>query len=196
VSNALESDFMALLTSFSSDPLTRGKQFERLTKWWLTQDPIWSRKIKTVWLWDEWPDYPGRDIGVDLVAEMSDGSLCAIQAKCFDENRAIPKSELDSFISAASPRTFKHRLLVATTDLLSVNARRMLADQHVVRVMRSDLESSLDQWPTSIEHLTAKPHQHASPRPHQTRAIQDITTGFQTNTRGQLIMACGTGKTL
>ena len=188
--------FNSLLASLSPDALTRGKQFERLVKWWLTQDPIWSRKIKNVWLWDEWPDYPGRDIGIDLVAEMTDGTLCAVQAKCFDENRDIPKSELDSFISAASHRTFQHRLLVATTDGLSANAKRMLADQHVVRVMRSDLESSLEVWPASIDELSAPAQPHASPRPHQNLAITDVTNGFEGHSRGQLIMACGTGKTL
>ena len=115
--------FTALLGSLSPDPLTRGKQFERLSKWWLTQDPIRSLDVKQVWLWDEWPEYPGRDIGIDLVAEMFDGSLCAIQAKCFDENRDLPKSELDSFISAASQHTFQQRWLIATTDKLSANAR-------------------------------------------------------------------------
>jgi len=188
--------FKGLLSSLSVDPHMRGKQFERLVKWWLTQDPIWSRKIQKVWLWDEWPDYPGRDIGIDLVAEMTDGTLCAVQAKCFDEKRDIPKSELDSFISAASHRIFQHRLLVATTDGLSANAKRMLADQHVVRVMRSDLETSLDVWPVSIEELSAPAQPHASPRPHQNLAITDVTNGFEVNSRGQLIMACGTGKTL
>ena len=137
VENSRKDSFAELLTSLSAEALTRGKQFERLVKWWLTQDPIWSRKIQNVWLWDEWPEYPGRDIGIDLVAEMTDGTLCAVQAKCFDENRDIPKSELDSFISAATHLTFQHRLLVATTDGLSANAKRMLADQHVVRATRS-----------------------------------------------------------
>jgi predicted helicase len=89
----------------------------------LTQDPIRFLDVKQVWLWDEWPDYPGRDIGIDLVAELFDRSLCAIQAKCFDENRDIPKSELDRFISAASQHTFQQRWLIATTDKLSANAR-------------------------------------------------------------------------
>ena len=188
--------FTALLASLSPESLTRGKQFEHLVKWWLTQDPIWSRKIKKVWLWDEWPDYPGRDIGVDLVVEMTDGTLCAVQAKCFDENRDIPKSELDSFISAASHRTFQHRLLVATTDGLSANAKRMLTDQHVVCAMRSYLESSLDVWPASIDELSAPTQTKYSPRPHQKLAITAVTNGFEGNSRGQLIMACGTGKTL
>ena len=117
--------FEGLIRSLDSDPLRRGKQFEKITKWWLQNDPIHSRDVKKVWLWDEWPDRPGRDIGVDLVAEMRDGSLCAIQSKCFDMGRDIPKSELDSFVSAASTRTFKHRWLVASTDGLSANARRM-----------------------------------------------------------------------
>jgi superfamily II DNA or RNA helicase len=188
--------FTALLSSLSPDPLTRGKQFERLSKWWITQDPIRSLDVKQVWLWDEWPEYPGRDIGIDLVAEMFDGTLCAIQAKCFDENRDIPKSELDSFISAASQHTFQHRWLIASTDRLSANARRMLDDQHVVRIMRSDLEASLDSWPSSIDELNPIPQPKSTPRPHQDLAIKDVVKGLKEHDRGQLIMACGTGKTL
>jgi predicted helicase len=77
------SGFVALLTSLSSDPLTKGKQFERLVKWWLAQDPTWSRKIKNVWLWEEWPDYPGRDIGIDLVAQILDTTTGDRISPCF-----------------------------------------------------------------------------------------------------------------
>jgi superfamily II DNA or RNA helicase/uncharacterized protein YjiS (DUF1127 family) len=191
------SDFRTLLSNLSPDALTRGKQFERVVKWWLENDPIHSRQIEKVWLWDEWPEYPGRDIGIDLVARLLDGSLMAVQAKCVNEGRAIPKSELDSFVSAASSSTFKHKMLVATTDGLSANAQRMLADQHVVRVMLSDLEASVDVWPNSIDHLDQHPVQpKATPRPHQQQAISDVATGMSDHDRGQLIMACGTGKTL
>jgi superfamily II DNA or RNA helicase len=191
------SDFRTLLSTLSPDALTRGKQFERVTKWWLENDPIHSRQIEKVWLWDEWPEYPGRDIGIDLVARLIDGSLMAVQAKCVHESRLIPKSELDSFVSAASTSTFKHKMLVATTDGLSANAQRMLTDQHVVRVMLSDLQASLDVWPSSIDHLDQRPVQpKATPRPHQQQAISGVTTGMRDHDRGQLIMACGTGKTL
>jgi predicted helicase len=54
------SDFRTLLSTLSSDALTRGKQFERVTKWWLEDDPIHSRQIENVWLWDEWPRFPRR----------------------------------------------------------------------------------------------------------------------------------------
>jgi superfamily II DNA or RNA helicase len=180
-----------------SDPLRRGKQFEKITKWWLQNDPIHSRDVKKVWLWDDWPDRPGRDIGVDLVAEMRDGSLCAIQSKCFDMGRDIPKSELDSFVSAASTRTFKHRWLVASTDGLSANARRMLRDNHVTQILFSYLDSLEGFWPASFDALGGTPTiVKASPRPHQQDAIRDVVEGLSKVSRGQLIMACGTGKTL
>ena len=154
--------FEGLIRSLDSDPLRRGKQFEKITKWWLQNDPIHSRDVKKVWLWDEWPDRPGRDIGVDLVAEMRDGSLCAIQSKCFDAGRDIPKSELDSFVSAASTRTFKHRWLVASTDGLSANARRMLRDNHVTQILFSYLDSLEGFWPATF--VPSKSHEH-SPTP-------------------------------
>ena len=188
--------FTSLLSSLSPDGHIRGKQFERVAKWWLTQDPLTSLDIKQAWLWDEWPERSGPDIGIDIVAEMFDGTLCAIQAKCFDENRDIPKSELDSFVSAASPRIFQHRWLIATTDKLSANARRMLDDQHITRILRSDLEQSLENWPASIDELNPIPQPRYSPRPHQDLAITDVVRGLNSNSRGQLIMACGTGKTL
>jgi superfamily II DNA or RNA helicase len=186
-----------LLGKLDTDELRRGKQFEKIVKWWLQNDAARTRNIKIVWLWDEWPDRPGRDIGVDLVAEMLDGSLCAIQAKCFNADRDIPKSEIDSFISAASPRTFAQRWLVATTNGLSANARRTIHDNQVTFVPLAELDAAVVTWPSRPESLKAvKKPVKAKPRPHQQRAIRDVLKGLKTSNKGQLIMACGTGKTL
>ena len=35
-----------------------------------------------------------------------------------------------------------------------------------------------------------------SPRPHQIEAIEKVSEGLKTADRGQVLMACGTGKTL
>ena len=43
---------------------------------------------------------------------------------------------------------------------------------------------------------TPQEHNKRSPRPHQKEAINAVVEGFQTQDRGQLLMACGTGKTL
>jgi predicted helicase len=33
-----------------------GKKFEVFCKWFLENDPEWSKKVDKVWLWDEYPD--------------------------------------------------------------------------------------------------------------------------------------------
>jgi len=71
-----------LLGRLDSDPVRRGKQFERITKWFLTHDPVYARELRHVWLWDEWPGAWGAEAGIDLVAEDHNGDLWAIQAKC------------------------------------------------------------------------------------------------------------------
>ena len=189
--------FAQFMASFDADPQVRGKQFEKAVKWLLQNDPKHKRKYKHVWLWDEFPERTGPDIGIDLVVQGHDNSLCAIQAKCFDPGRQIPKSEIDSFISAASPRKYAHRMLVATTDGLSVNARKTLRDNHVTLVLKSYLESLESFWPETFSSLGApRTISKYVPRPHQAQAINDVSAGLQTGSRGQLIMACGTGKTL
>jgi predicted helicase len=66
-----------LLASLDS----RGRDFERLCRWLLSNAPEYRSQLRQVWLWDDWPDRRGRDIGIDLVAEDSDGGLWAVQAK-------------------------------------------------------------------------------------------------------------------
>jgi len=189
--------FAQFLASFDQDPHVRGKQFEKAVKWLLLNDPKHKRKYKNVWLWDEFPDRTGPDIGIDVVAQGHDNSLCAIQAKCFDSGRDIPKSEIDSFISAASPRKYAHRMLVATTDGLSANARKTLTENHVEWFLKSSLESLESFWPETISSLGApRTISKYVPRTHQAQAINDVCMGLKSVSRGQLIMACGTGKTL
>ena len=191
------SNFTKLIQSFDEDALRRGKQFEKAVKYLLQNDPKHKRKFKYVWLWDEFPERTGPDIGIDVVAQGHDNSLCAIQAKCFDPGRDIPKSDIDSFISAASPRKYAHRMLVATTDGLSANARKTLRDNHVTLVLKSSLESLESFWPETFSSLGApRTISKYVPRTHQSQAINDVSAGLQTASRGQLIMACGTGKTL
>ena len=66
--------FTSLLNSLSPDEHARGKQFERIAEWWLTQDPVSSLDVKQVWLWEDWPECPGRDIGIDPAADFKEVS--------------------------------------------------------------------------------------------------------------------------
>ena len=39
----------------------RGKAFEPICKWFLTEDPYYGQEFRNVWLWDEWPGRPSGD---------------------------------------------------------------------------------------------------------------------------------------
>lgn len=180
----------------------QGDRLERLTKEFLTKDSIQSRLYKKVYLWKDWD---GRenfgDIGIDLVAENVDGGVTAIQCKFYDEHSTIAKEHIDSFISASGRKPFTHRIIVSTTDKWSKNAEKMLEEQRFP-VQRMGLQTFRDSnidWSTyslddpGEQQVSYKPHKEL--RPHQDTAITRTLKGLQKDDRGQLIMACGTGKT-
>ena len=180
----------------------QGDRLEHLTKMFLTQDSIQSRLYKDVYLWNEWDGREGfGDIGIDLVAENVDGGVTAIQCKFYDEQSTIAKENIDSFIAASGRGPFTHRIIVSTTDKWSKNAEKMLEEQRfpVQRMGLQNFRDSNIDWSTyslddpSEQQVGHKPHKEL--RPHQDRAITNTLIGLQENDRGQLIMACGTGKT-
>lgn len=174
-----------------------GTDFEWLCRFFLTAAPQFKGVFKSVWLWGDWPGRWGADKGIDLVAETVDGPLWAIQAKAVRADRSIPKSELDSFLSESNRPQFDYRLIIATTDDIGRNARDTIAGQEkpVGLVLRGELLTAEVHWPARIgEKPPSLPRKNR--RPHQIAAIKDVTKGFRNHDRGQLIMACGTGKTL
>jgi superfamily II DNA or RNA helicase len=175
-----------------------GRDFERLCKWLLENAPEYRRRVTRVWLWDEWPGRWGRDAGIDLVAEDHEGGLWAIQAKHYDPAYAIKKADLDSFLSESSRSGFTYRLVIASTDHVGPTARRTLDAQEkpVGLLLRSQLELLEADWPASATRLRPGKVKRKRPRPHQRRAIRDCARSLAATDRGQLVMACGTGKTL
>jgi len=78
-----------------------GKKFEVFCKWFLENDPEWSKKIDKVWLWDEYPNkWQRQDLGTDLVFKDNDGLIWAVQAKCYPEQRSTTKGDMNSFLKA------------------------------------------------------------------------------------------------
>jgi superfamily II DNA or RNA helicase len=151
-----------------------------------------------VWLWDEWPGRWAADAGIDLVAETMTGSLWAIQAKAYDAAYAIKKVDVDSFLSESSRAQFSFRLLLATTDRIGPTARRTLAGQEKPAglLLRSQLAIAEVVWPSSPDDLRPRRETRKRPLPHQEQAVAAVARGFEMTDRGQLVMACGTGKTL
>ena len=197
-SGVLLAGFADLVSRLSHDRHLKGRQFERVCCWYLENDPILQHQLRKVWLWKDWPDRWGADAGIDLVAETHTGELWAVQAKAYAPSASVTKADIDTFLSESSRPQFAMRLLVATTDHISHNARRTIgAQEKPVRVVTAtELGKAALEWPEHPDDLRARPLPRKKPRLHQRAAIKDVLKGFEVCVRGQLIMACGTGKTM
>jgi superfamily II DNA or RNA helicase len=188
-----------LMDALSRDDRLRGQQFEMVCAWLLERAPLYRPMIKRVWRWNDWPGRWGSDSGIDLVAETVTGELWAVQAKAFAPDYYLKKSDIDSFLSESARPCFVFRLLLATTDLMGSRARSAIAGQSipVSCLLRSDLESLSVEWPGRPEDLARSADRpRVEPRPAAQRALADIESGLTHRDRGQIVMACGTGKTL
>lgn len=188
------------LAYLATDNRDKGDKFERLIKSYLQTDPLYQAQFSDVWLWSEWPDRPGPDTGIDLVARKRDGDgYTAIQCKFYEPAHTLQKGDIDSFFTASGKLPFKNRIIVSTTDKWSTHAEDALNNQllPVIRIRAQDLDQSVIDWSEFSldrpEDLVLKPKKKL--RPHQQLALDMVAAGFTTSDRGQLIMACGTGKT-
>ena len=188
------------MASIDGESYEKGQRFEKVLQWWLQNDPYWRTVLKphTVKLWQESELRDGVDIGIDLTAEGFDGRTWAIQAKNWKADNPIPKSEIDKFIVASNTSTYQRRVLVTSTNEISSNAERAISQQEkpLVVVKRDDLADSpiWDSFNLGQTNRGLIPLRKL--RPHQEAALSDVVKSFQYHKRGQLIMACGSGKTL
>ena len=192
------------IRSIADSEAHKGRLFERLMKTYFGEDPVYKERFSQVWLWSEWasiqPGFDGADTGIDLVAEEREGGYCAIQCKCYAPGTRISKPHLDSFIAASARDPFTARIMVDTGDEWGPNARNTIESlKPACSVLRfGDLASRPVDWPDLVheepEALTYR-REPFSLRPHQKTALDEVTGGFEAQDRGQLIMACGTGKT-
>lgn len=202
------SDFRAL--SFTEKE--KGTKFEHLMRAWLKTDSRYSHLFKTVWLWEDFPareELGGKDMGIDLVAKTHEGDYWAIQCKCYAEDSVIDKPMVDSFLST-SGRTFTneetheqtafaHRLWIATTNHWGSGGEETIQNQNppVSRVNLYDLDHSAVDWEKLLQGLEGKDalSEKKQLREHQREALKAAHDHYETEDRGKLVMACGTGKT-
>lgn len=184
-----------LLLTLSGD----GRDFERLCKWFLENDPVWSAIFRRVWLWDEWPEQWGRDRGIDLIAEAHDGRIFAVQAKNYGAAHSITKSDVDKFLSESNRPAISERLLIASTDRVARSAIDVMRAQEkrVTTCLLENLRLSELDWPASVADLAPAELATYEPRDHQEEALDAIGDWAKSpETRGQVVMACATGKSL
>ena len=197
--------FLAQIRERAWNTATLGRQFELLVKAFLKTEPLYANLYTDVWMWDECPYVSGRDTGMDLVARDIHGDFTGIQCKCYRPGTRVEKPDVDTFLSVLGSSVsvdgeklpFRHGLYVVTNEDISDNARAALDGFRVpVNLMTlSVLRNSTIDWAHFNFGKTAKRVERHHEREHQKRAIKDVLDGFRSEERGQLIMACGTGKT-
>lgn len=180
----------------------KGDYFERLVRVFLENDDIQKQYYSEVVPFAEWAKAQGwsnTDIGIDLVATLSDGSgYAAIQCKFFAPNHVIQKPDIDSFISAASNDLFTRLIIADTTQKdFGRNTKETLdkLSKDWNRIGIGELEASRIDWSQFIRTGNVSLAPKKQLRDHQRDALAAVVDGFQEADRGKLIMACGTGKT-
>ncbi|NJR43567.1 MAG: hypothetical protein HC767_13860 [Akkermansiaceae bacterium] len=114
----------------------KGTYFEKLTQAYFEKDDIQRQEFSRVWTYAEWAKSQGiskSDTGIDLVAEMADGSgVCAIQCKFYAADYAVQKSDIDSFFTASGKKPFARRIIIDSTEVeYSKNALDALHGQQI-----------------------------------------------------------------
>jgi len=178
----------------------QGSRFEGLIRQYFLHDPLYSEQFTDVWRWNDWQGKGKEpDTGIDLVAKNRyDDGYTAIQCKCWSENDTIQRSDIDSFLVRSAKKPFTRRIIVTTTAKWSKHAEDAIHGQPVAvqRLDINDLENSTIDWsqfdPDKAE-VKQKPKKELFD--HQITALDQVREGYETQDRGQLIMACGTGKT-
>ena len=180
----------------------KGAMFEELTRQFLLHDARFAHQFKEVYLWSEWPERQTGDTGIDLVAIPADenAGLVAIQCKFYAPGHTVHKRDIDSFLTASGKAPFTRRILVDTSGTAwGKNSQDAIEGQHipVSRITLADLRDSDIDWRTYALGSKQAPttRERKVPRDHQVRARSAVMSGFDASDRGQLIMACGTGKT-
>ena len=192
--------------SLFSQMRAMGTAFESLCAAFLTHDPVQSLQFRNVSTYAEWArerGLPATDTGIDLVAELRDdpGSYAAIQCKFLETGKNIPQGEIASFLAKSGSKEFRRRVWIDTTGRpWSRNAEETLRRQEkpVHRIGLHYLKASSIDWAAYVASgAVGEREPPKNPRPHQQEAIESALAHLDTpGTRGKLLMACGTGKTL
>ena len=196
---------LAPILTESQTAKEQGTKYEALCAFFLKADPFWSNFYSRVGTLEQaatWPDSPvygqNQDIGFDLLAQTAAGGKWhAIQCKCYDPEKPLPKGVCDSFFAALMNRDDIDDWLIMTS---AGGPGRNLETQ-----MSGDLSRFIDtakmaasnlNWTHFIDGLPPEERVTYDPRPHQRDAIDSILSAFSEQDRCKAIMACGTGKTL
>ncbi|GAA6961328.1 hypothetical protein HpCHC28_11840 [Helicobacter pylori] len=185
----------------------KGSWFEKVSKRFLKEHDS-ADEYESIDLWSDWElNNNEHDRGIDMVITTTSKEYIAVQCKFHQDS--VSYNDLSSFLtklqSGVGEIRFKKGIIISTSNLSSnalkeIEQIRKNKGIDIVGISEEDFIYSQIDWekfdPTQTQGelpLCDK----KKPRPHQTEAIKATKEYFSNpkNTRGKLIMACGTGKT-
>lgn len=185
----------------------KGSWFEKISKRFLIEHDS-ANEYESIDLWSDW-ELRGNegDHGIDIVITTASKEYIAVQCK-FHQN-SISYPDIATFLAKLQAGVwevrFKKGIIISTSNLThaaleEIEQIRKSKGIDIVGISEEDFIYSQIDWekfdPTKTQGeipLCDK----KKPRTHQTEAINATKEYFSDpkNTRGKLIMACGTGKT-
>ena len=181
-----------------------GDRFEEIVQVYVNHDSQMQQSYSEAMPWKDWvikhkQKWSIKDDGIDIVARNRDdrkGNFAAIQAKCRQKNYKLQKRDIDSFYTTADSKGFKTLIFVDTTEVdPSPNFQEVVDRKQITHIRLKDLAESTVDWESFIDRGETRCREPKEPRPHQVEAVENVREGLKSADRGQIIMACGTGKT-
>ncbi len=185
----------------------KGSWFEKVSKRFLKEHDS-ADEYESIDLWSDWGlNNNERDRGIDMVITTTSKEYIAVQCKFHQDSVSL--NDLSTFFtklqSGVGEIGFKKGIIISTSNLSSnaleeIEQIRKSKGIDIVEISEEDFIYSQIDWekfdPTQTQGelpLCDK----KKPRSHQIEAIKATKEYFSDpkNTRGKLIMACGTGKT-
>ena len=206
------------------NPSRQGRKFEELCIHIIKFHPLArenNNEVKQVLFWKDFIDQERipinhKDWGTDLGAILSNKKYIGIQCKNYQGQGKIEKEKIDGFINDLNRNDFIHQGWLVyngelTADALAIiekeNIKKQKENKPIIKLITFDeiIDAIISFFPEvnnlqKIENFWTIIKKEVEPkkaRDYQKKAVQKAEEHFLKNkqTRGTLIMACGSGKT-
>ena len=172
----------------------QGDAWERALKGWINAGG--HPELTKAWMWGEWPGKLKAglkgDKGVDLVAETRDKQLVAIQAKFReDPNDPVTAPEVQKLVGSYR-KHFTLFALASNAWSATRGVSEAVGDEDAMLILREQLLESSYDWAAKKTIKRTK----FTPFPFQKVAAENVRKALAKGGRAQIVMACGTGKTV
>lgn len=197
-------DALDPIVNGSATTKEKGDKYEAACIYYLKNDPFYALFFSRVGTiaqaleWDDCPVHDTQDNGIDLMAQTAEaGEWWAIQCKCYDGEKDLPKGICDSFFAHAAFIDGVDSLMVMTTAKgPGKNLQKQIDASGSMYIDTAKMAASNIDWAPFIEGVPAGERVTYDLRSHQERAVAAIEEKWAEFDRCKAIMACGTGKTL